>query len=148
VPGWSTYLHPIDNGRLLAIGRNGGIKLSLFDVSNLDSPRAIQERVEGGSGSESEALQEHRAFRYLSEQQLLAVPMQTGGSNGLHLYRVTGSGFDPVAVIDHGAIGNSSASVVRRAYQIGDYLYGYSDAGISITDLSSFQTRATVDLSR
>lgn len=157
VPGFSTYLHPIAGDRLLAIGQNQdgvglepyGIKLSLFDVSNLDWPDVIDERSEGGVGSDSEALTEHRAFRYLESERILAVPMVHRNAQGLFLYRVSDSGFDALGAIDHDAMvsGTIASTDIRRSYQIGDYLYAYSEAAVSITDLSSFQTPIIVDLS-
>jgi len=156
VPGFSTYIHPISNHRLLAIGQNlqdlesnpEGIKLSLFNVSDLDWPQAIDERLEGGLGSDSEALDEHRAFRYLEDWDLLAVPMEHSNDRGLYLYRINDFGFDPAGVIDHSdLIDGAAGSVnVRRAYHIGNYLYAFSDAGVSITDLRSLSTAAVIDL--
>ncbi|MBN1944375.1 MAG: beta-propeller domain-containing protein [Bradymonadales bacterium] len=156
VPGFSTYIHPISNHRLLAIGQNlrdidddpEGIKLSIFDVSDLDWPRSIQERLEGGRGSTSEALTEHRAFRYIPDFNLLAVPMEHSSSRGLYLYSILDRGFEAQGVIDHGQlIGGAAGSVnVRRAYHIGNYLYAFSDAGVSITDLRSFNTAAVISL--
>jgi uncharacterized secreted protein with C-terminal beta-propeller domain len=144
VPGFSTYVHPIEGERLLAIGMGGTwndeLKLSLFDVSNLDSPTALDEELAGGSGASSEALTEHRAFRYLSDRGLLAVPVVSSQTASLQLFRVTGNSVDWAARIDH------EGPQVRRAYQIGDYLYSYSEAGVMATDLDTLQSPSFIDL--
>jgi len=48
IPGFSTYLHPLDDGLLLAVGVDGdedgvtgGTVVSLFDVSDPDDPRLL-----------------------------------------------------------------------------------------------------------
>jgi len=72
IDGYSDYLHPIDENYLLGIGKGAipagspqdgfrgafaqGIKLSLFDVSDPQSPREIQSIEIGKRGSDSEAL--------------------------------------------------------------------------------------------
>lgn len=152
IPGFSTYLHPIENSQLLGVGRDGpdgGIKVSLFDVSDLDWPRAVDEEVVGGWGSESEALDEHRAFRYLPEQHLMMLPMTHSSEEGLYVYSVnSGSGLDLLTRISHREMTDtpSTGSTIRRAYQIGDYFYAYSAAGVSITQLNTLETVATIDL--
>jgi len=42
IPGFSSYLHPISATRVLGIGaEEGRVKATLFDVSNLDAPKAL-----------------------------------------------------------------------------------------------------------
>lgn len=82
IPGFSEYLHPVGENLLLGIGRDtkemyikdqngketvvgtyqGGIKLSLFDVSDLTAPVEKDVLVLGGQGSYSEALYNHKAI--------------------------------------------------------------------------------------
>lgn len=52
IPGFSNYLHPIDNGLLLGIGRGErqSVKLSLFDIRNPNHPKEVQ-KIELGSQS-------------------------------------------------------------------------------------------------
>lgn len=99
VPGFSTYLHPLDANHLLAIGTYlpdpgpGGttdwsqraLKLTVFDVSDLAHPREKFGATVGTAYSWSEALYEHKAFNYFPEKGLLAIPFSdwrsTGGSD-------------------------------------------------------------------
>ena len=83
VPGFSTYLHPLGDTHLLAIGEHRAedgswnsraIKLTLFDVSDLAHPREAFTRMVGTSSSGSEALYDHKAFNYFAAKGLLAIP--------------------------------------------------------------------------
>ncbi|NLC02747.1 MAG: hypothetical protein GX787_00520 [Tissierellia bacterium] len=70
IPGFSNYLHPISENTLLGIGQDadektgqqGGIKLSLFDVSDSAKPREIHNIILGESGSYAEVLNNHKAL--------------------------------------------------------------------------------------
>ena len=75
VPGFSTYLHPIGDGRLLGLGqdadKNGqvtGMQVSVFDISDLANPSLV-DRLPLGYGW-SPALDDSRAFSYDPEQGL------------------------------------------------------------------------------
>lgn len=82
VPGYSTYMHILPNNMVLGIGkdiqnmyikdregkevnigtREGGIKLSLFDVSDPFNPKEQDTLILGGSGSYSDALYNHKSL--------------------------------------------------------------------------------------
>jgi uncharacterized secreted protein with C-terminal beta-propeller domain len=66
VTGFSDFLHPVSEDLLLGLGRSaeGGIKLELFDVSNIAQPLSRGSAVIGGRGSHSEALYDRHAFTY------------------------------------------------------------------------------------
>ncbi|MGI5891683.1 MAG: beta-propeller domain-containing protein [Bacillota bacterium] len=93
VPGFSSYLHPVGEDLILGIGqetvdiyqkdangkeivvgtRTGGIKFSLFDVSNMGKPRELANYVLGTTGSYAEALNNHKAVMVDSESKNLAI---------------------------------------------------------------------------
>ncbi len=61
IPGVSDYLHPYDDGTLVAVGRDGtdqglegGVVVSLFDVSDLDNP-TMTTKLRLGPQAQSEA---------------------------------------------------------------------------------------------
>jgi hypothetical protein len=72
VPGVSTYLQPLDDGDselLLSIGRDlsevgtpQGVKVELFDVSEIELPRSLGAHVFGKTGSFSEAIDDPHAL--------------------------------------------------------------------------------------
>ena len=136
VPGWSSYLHPISNDRLLAVGEDGewdgDLKVSLFDVSNPDRPTAVNELVSWGY--QSLALEDHRAFRYLESSQLLAVPV-SGRDHRIQFYNVTSNSLTESTSFMQNVTG--ATAPILRSYQIGDYLYVYSTAAVSAVNLNS-----------
>lgn len=73
IPGFSDYLHPMDKGLLLGVGKeadeNGrqqGLKLSLFDVRNPNKPGEIHKIIIGKGGTDSPANRDHHAFTSLA----------------------------------------------------------------------------------
>jgi hypothetical protein len=104
IPGFSTYMHPMDRDHVLAIGLDAddkgdfaffnGIQLQIFDVSDLASPKLQHKTVIGTRGSASEALTNHLAFNYFAAKGLLALPMTIceGGGDGSYGDRLTFSG--------------------------------------------------------
>jgi hypothetical protein len=89
--GFSSYLQPIDDGHLLAIGQelpldSGGrpdfnrraVELSLFDVSDLSRPVRTAQALVGTAYAWSEALWDHHAFNWYrpdpARPGLLAIP--------------------------------------------------------------------------
>ena len=125
IPGYSTYMHLMDENHLLTMGYDAedqgsfayfqGIQLQIIDVSNLTTPTLTYKEVIGTRGSTSEAATNHLAFNYFPERDLLAIPMTIceessgGGSyghlmafSGLLIYNVTtDEGFEFVGGIPH-----------------------------------------------
>ena len=69
VTGFSDFLHPVTDDLLLGLGSdaNGGIKLELFDVSNIAQPLSRGSATIGGPGSYSEARYDRHAFTYQAD---------------------------------------------------------------------------------
>ena len=69
VTGFSDFLHPVNDDLLLGLGSSatGGIKIELFDVSNIAQPLSRGSAVIGGRGSQSEALYDRHAFTYQAD---------------------------------------------------------------------------------
>lgn len=53
-----------------------GIKISLFDVSDVANPKESAKYVLGDSGSDSIALHDHKAFLFSRDKNLLVIPVQ------------------------------------------------------------------------
>jgi len=111
IPGYSTYMHFLDDGHLLSIGFDAddhgdfayfdGLMLQVFDVTDLTRPSLVHRQVIGTRGSSSDAALDHLAFNYFPSRNLLALPIIVceGGDdgnygttmtfNGLQVWRVT-----------------------------------------------------------
>lgn len=111
IPGFSEYIHPIDPGHLLTIGRDAnefsrdsGLLLQIFDVTDPANPTQDFKHSYTRQGW-SEANQNHKAFTYFAEKKLLAFPFASYDYpmvSTLELFRVdTASGFEPLGSIDH-----------------------------------------------
>ena len=165
IPGFSTYLHPLDAGTLLSIGvggdQNGAnwrTTVSMFDVSNLAQPTlktAMPIVAEGGWGW-SEALWEHKAFTYFAPKKLLAVPQSNweriSNTGPYPEYRYLSKlelvNVDPVAglsrrgTIDHTGYYQVdparywSRVDIRRSIFMGEFIYAISDKAISVHRVS------------
>jgi len=80
MPGFSSYLHPMEEGYLLAVGRDGeedgtitGLAVNVFDVRDLTNPMlAHQYTLETTGWSWSEALWDHHAFTF--HRSVLSIP--------------------------------------------------------------------------
>ena len=91
VTGFSDFLHPVNAGLLLGLGRSaeGGIKLELFDVSNIAQPLSRGSAVIGGPGSHSEAVWDRHAFTYQADAgsvDRFTIPANVFASDGSYEY--------------------------------------------------------------
>jgi uncharacterized secreted protein with C-terminal beta-propeller domain len=76
IPGYSSYLHPYDADHVIGLGvENSTVKLSLFDVTNVNSPREMAKYVIEGDWTYSEALNDPKAFLFDKTKELLVIPV-------------------------------------------------------------------------
>lgn len=80
IPGYSSYLHPAGDSKLLGIGQDAtsrgstlGTQLSLFDISDLTTPTRLDAYQIAGGGSQAEY--DPHAFLYWQTDHLIVVPM-------------------------------------------------------------------------
>ena len=122
IPGFSTYMHMLDDNHLLSIGYDAddhgdfayfdGVLLQVFDVTDPFNPTLAHRHVIGTRGSSSEALTNHLAFTWYPEHALLSVPMTVceGGDDGEYGQTMSFSGlmlFDVSAtagIAEHGRV--------------------------------------------
>ena len=96
IPGYSTYLQPYDENHIIGFGfqteeivrRNSlgrvtstsakvtGMKMALFDVTDISNPKMISEEVIGDSKTNSTILENHKALLLDKERNLLAIPIK------------------------------------------------------------------------
>ena len=103
IPGFSNYLHPLDDKHLLGIGKDTiavdrkdhtgrvvgppmvyelGIKLAIFDVSDVNNPKEKHVEIIGDRGTYSEVLNNHKALLFDQRNNLLAFPVTIMKSEG------------------------------------------------------------------
>jgi len=87
IPGYSDYLHPIDENHLIGLGKDSiasqygdfawyqGIKMAIFDVSDVNNPIELHKIIIGDRGTDSYALHDHKAFLFDKEKELLVIPV-------------------------------------------------------------------------
>jgi hypothetical protein len=100
IPGFSSYLHPVGDGRLLGIGQDAtnrgvtrGAQAALFDLTDLDRPRRT-DTVGLGRGTGAAVQWDSRAFTYLPEVGTALTPVQNhrNGETRLAIVRVNPDG--------------------------------------------------------
>jgi inhibitor of cysteine peptidase len=94
IPGYSDYLHPYDETHIIGIGKEAveadeedmfgrgidfawyqGVKIAIFDVSDVENPIEMHKIVIGDRGTQSEALYDHKAFLFDREKELMVIPI-------------------------------------------------------------------------
>ncbi|MDY6931898.1 MAG: beta-propeller domain-containing protein, partial [Halobacteriota archaeon] len=87
IPGYSDYLHPYDEDHIIGVGKETssdewggvsvkGVKIALFDVSDVTNPKVLDKYEIGDSGTDSEALRDHKAFLFDKEKNILVIPIR------------------------------------------------------------------------
>jgi uncharacterized secreted protein with C-terminal beta-propeller domain len=77
IPGFSSYLHPYDENHIIGLGmENSNVKLSLFDVTNVNAPIEIANYIVKGDYSYSQAQYDPKVFLFDLSKQLLVIPVQ------------------------------------------------------------------------
>jgi len=164
IPGFSDYLHPVDETHIIGLGQMtqdmgqfiepAGIKLGLFDVSDPTNPIEVANYTIGDFGTYSEALNDHKAFLFSKDKNLLVIPILLV-ENPLHDFGIRGYTWQGAYVFDtsnnqfaiKGRITHAPANAtdnyyyyygpysVRRSLYIGNALYTISDGLIKANDL-------------
>jgi hypothetical protein len=161
IPGFSEYMHPLDDGHLLTIGReteNGvrrGLAIQIFDVTKPAEPRQMHKLVyDTQSYGYSEAESNHKAFTYFADKKLLSFPYygysQTGGfRTSAELFSIDlDKGITRLGSVDHTQLFGQNARgycngyfspYVRRSVFMDDVLYSISYAGVIASDTRAIQ---------
>ncbi len=168
LPGYSDYLHPYDATHIIGIGKEtvanewggfttGGLKMTLFDVADVNNPVEVDTVEIGLPGTDSEALHDHKAFLFDASRGILVLPVHeivkvpvTGKSydaystkywQGAYVYGLTPeTGFVLKGTVTHNADPQSGYywgapdSVLRSLY-MDDVLYTVSRTKLVISGL-------------
>ena len=180
IPGFSDYLHPYSEDLLIGVGKEAvdseegdfawyqGIKIALFDVSDVTSPRQIAEVVIGDRGTDSEVLSDPKAFLFDKDRNLLTMPILLAEIDesqypegvpdyaygdyvyqGLYVFTITADSITLRGRVTHVEDADEfmksgyyyySEFAVKRGLYIEDMLYTISDANVKISDLATLET--------
>ncbi|TDA65771.1 MAG: hypothetical protein D9V47_12430 [Clostridia bacterium] len=189
IPGYSDYLHPFDKNHIIGFGKETielapegprgetgetmafyqGLKMAVFDVSDVEHPVEMFKEVIGDRGTDSELLHNHKALLFDRGRNLLAfpvtvmeikdkAPVEQGGFptygeftfQGAYVYNLDlEHGFTLKGRIthldkeDYARAGNAwyddSDKNVERAVYIGDVLYTLSPSMIKAHRLDTLE---------
>ena len=183
IPGYSNYLHPYDATHLIGVGKETeeaeggnfawyqGLKISLFDVSDVANPIEVAKIEVGDRGTDSPALSDHKAFLFDKERGLLVIPVlearinasSYGGAppanaygdyiyQGAYVFNINTSSITLRGRITHvtgdelsksGYWFNSDFEVVRSLY-IGNTLYTLSGRMVKANTLSDLNELSSI----
>ncbi len=143
-PGFSSYLHPVDEDHVLGIGsENSSVKISLYNVSDPTNPTE-QSKYLFPQWSSTSAAYDPKAVLFDFEKGLLVIPVSIYYHeesdynwtywNGAYLFNV--SVVDGVSVMGAVAHGDTYGyDSVLRALYIEDTLYTVSQSSVKATSL-------------
>jgi inhibitor of cysteine peptidase len=181
IPGYSDYLHPYDENHLIGVGKEAveaesgdfawyqGIKIALFDVTNVSNPVQLANYMIGDRGSDSPVLSNHKAFLFDKSRNLLVLPVSVAKIDesqypygvppyaygttvwqGAYVFNVTlTGGFNLKGRITHGTEGGGVPEVgywVNRALYIENVLYTVSDKKVKMNNLTDLSAIGEVQL--
>ncbi|GAA3410224.1 beta-propeller domain-containing protein [Paenibacillus hodogayensis] len=195
IPGYSDYLHPYDDTHLIGFGKDTvemplkgdpndpnrtvayyqGMKLSLFDVTDVSSPVELFKETIGDRGTESELLHNPKALLFSKERGLLAFPVTVmevpnkAANNqdaitaygqfkfqGAYVYDLDlTNGFRLKTPITHmtaddrlksGNVPYNSVRNVERIVYIGDTLYTLSKGLVKANDIATLQEKGSLTI--
>jgi hypothetical protein len=157
VTGYSDYLHPVSDGRLLGVGESvndqqivTGLQVSLFDVDSPAHPKRISRVTRDHTPSETPI--DPHAFLFWPATGTVVVPVnswnfdQSGAAVVLHV--------DKDALQVQGSIRNPAVATVgsydtgiERTLVIGDDIWTMSSSGLQASDLHTLSKQAWVPFS-
>ncbi len=171
IPGFSNYLHPLDENHLIGFGYDtksvpnenggeptimtGGMKISLFDVTDFANPIEKDVEIIGGQGTYSSLQHDHKALFQHREKGLFGFPVtmyegtnKEGYGNyageGAMMYEITaGKGIRQVANLikkpSSDQLYENWEQLVQRMVYADDTLYTISMKEMKSYDLTTFK---------
>ena len=167
--GYSAYLHPASDTRLIGIGRQadamghvGGTQVSLFDVSDPAAPTRLATFTLAAAISDAEF--DPHAFLYWPGAHLMVVPLQRTGmvagapvppdgmaqspdapQSGALVLRIDDSGITETGFITQpNPTGYLGYPPIQRSLIIGQTLWTISAAGAMASDLTTLRQRGWI----
>jgi len=171
ITGYSDYLHIYDESHVIGVGKETipagegdfswyqGVKISLFDVTDVTKPKELAKYEIGDRGTDSPVLRDHKAFLFDREKYLLVIPVSVARINeskyprevppfvsgefvwqGAYVFTISLSLEEKIVLkgtithIEKGNVHNSSYHITRALY-INEVLYTISESKIKMNSL-------------
>jgi uncharacterized secreted protein with C-terminal beta-propeller domain len=147
IPGYSDYLHPLDENLLLGVGQDAtfdgeakGTQVSLFDVSDLRNPRRVSNLALGWQ-YRSAVEEDHRAFLYWPQAGLVVLPIERWRDAddlrwaGAGAFRVAGGALTEAGRLGHPV--KAERGHITRSLVAAERLLTVSEAGVMSSPLAS-----------
>ncbi|MGB7425935.1 MAG: beta-propeller domain-containing protein [Ornithinimicrobium sp.] len=150
IPGYSAYLHPLDEEHLLGIGQDAdprtgqekGLQASLFDISDITDPQRTDQLTWPGGHSPVEW--DHRAFTQWPATGQFFVPADIFGDGPEEFTGVVTAHFDGQGLTPGGLLPTSQSSrawhpPVERTIVVGDEVWSLHSEGLNRYDLDTLE---------
>jgi len=143
ISGYSAYLHPAGEGRLIGVGRHAdakgrplGLQVALFDVRDPAAPRRLSGYTVPSTWSMAEF--DPHAFLYWPRTGLTVLPLGGPGGDGALALSVTPAGVHRLGHVTE----PKSAGAIQRALVVGETLWTLTPTGLQASDLTSLARTA------
>ncbi|MBD3203743.1 hypothetical protein GF327_05580 [Candidatus Woesearchaeota archaeon] len=163
IPGFSRYLHPYDEDTIIGIGRDAtetgrtkGLKISLFDVSDVKDPEEIAKYVSESRYASSTAEYEHKAFLFSKEKNLLVIPAysydyrdSSDNYNGALVFDISKTDIELRGLIEHSISDTNKyryQPAVERSLYIEELLYTKSPSLLRINRIDDLEKVKNIEL--
>ncbi|MCW2680782.1 MAG: hypothetical protein JWM62_2183, partial [Frankiales bacterium] len=151
IPGFSTYLHPVEDDLLLGVGmdtdadgRTTGMQVSLFDLSDRSKPVQV-DRLPLGQGW-TPAADDSRAFGYDVARRTALLPYGTW--EGRPSSSALGIRVEGRTLVEAGRLQVSPDAPAERVLSDEDGIYSVSRRGVVSGSWSGFTRTGSVDFAR
>lgn len=183
ISGIPHYLHPYDDRHVIWVGRDAplddvpgvrdlGLKVALFDVSDVSNPTVAGEIVIGDASTYSGMLLDHKVFSFDGRRNMISIPVDgpyPGLAGTLDPYEQDNtfkdaihptpywSGFyildvepqDCISIrgaVSHSAVSSGGSYVDPRTFYIENVLYSAADDALIASDIDSLERLGFVRL--
>jgi uncharacterized secreted protein with C-terminal beta-propeller domain len=148
ISGYSAYLHPVGDGRLIGVGQQTdakgrplGTQVSLFDVSDPAAPRKLSGYTVPSTWSMAEF--DPHAFLYWPQSGLVVVPMAGPGKDGALALTSSATAVRRLGEVDP----PKSAGAIQRALVVGGTLWTLTPTGLQANDMTTLAKTAWLPFS-
>ncbi|WP_261134034.1 beta-propeller domain-containing protein [Bacillus sp. Marseille-Q3570] len=179
IPGFSNYLHPYDENHLIGFGQNtklvenssesepfvqtDGLKMSIFDVSDMNNPIEKHTEIIKGNGTYSPLNHDHKSLLFDKQRNIFAFPIHIynyeegkahleNSFQGAMVYNIDmKEGFNLAAKLSHKQTEGEKRfdqweTEIQRLLYIQDTIYSLSRSKMVAHELSTYEKIGQLEL--